>query len=42
MRGAGWATLTSILLWPAVALHAALSIFLARVWHVTDLKMKER
>ena len=28
--------LTGVLLWPAVALHAVLKIFLSRAWFVTD------
>jgi hypothetical protein len=33
--------LTGLFLWPAVALHAVLSILLARVWFATSVKMKE-
>jgi hypothetical protein len=33
--------LTGVFLWPAVVLHAVLSIFLARVWLATSVKIKE-
>ena len=33
--------LTGVFLWPAVVLHAVLSIFLVCVWLATSVKMKE-
>jgi hypothetical protein len=30
------------LLWPAVALHALLTLFLARMWFKTDLRLEHR